>query len=171
MQSLRTLSRAALLLAILGSPAAGLAQEHGEAESSSHGHGFHKNVFGGYIGITGEDAGRGDTGRERAITLGFEYERRFSESLGLGLAAERAYGELDFWVVTVPLVIHNGPWIWSVGPGIEIPVHDGEDEFVFRVSGGYAFKRNGYEIAPKLGVDYVADEFIGLAGVVVAFGF
>lgn len=158
-------------MAILGLPAAGLAQEHGESESSSHGHGHHKNAFGGYIGITGEDAGRGESGRERAITVGFEYERRFSESWGLGIAAERAYGELDFWVVTVPLVYHKGPWVWSVGPGIEIPVDDGEDEFVFRISGGYTFKRGGYEIAPKLGVDYVADEFIGLGGVVIGFGF
>jgi hypothetical protein len=125
-------------------------------------------VIGGFIGITGED-NRSGGGRERAHTLGLEYERRFSEAFGVIVEAERAFGDLDFTVITVPLVYHRGPWAVSAGPGIEIPDH-GDEEFVFRVAGVYAFDRGGYELAPKFGLDFVASDVVFFGGLVIAFG-
>lgn len=145
------------------------AEESHESANDRHEHGFHKNVIGGFVGITGED-NRSGGGRERALTLGLEYERRFSETFGIIVEAERAFGDLDFTVISVPLVYHRGPWAFSAGPGIEIPDH-GEDEFVFRVAGVYAFERGGYELAPKVGIDFVASEVVFFGGFVIAFGF
>jgi len=146
-----------------------LAEEHHEPVNDGHGHGFHKNVIGGFVGITGED-NRSGGGRERALTLGLEYERRFSETFGVLVAAERAFGDLDFTVITVPLVYHKGPWAFSAGPGIEILDRE-ENEFVFRVAGVYSFNRGGYELAPKVGLDFVASEVVFFAGFIIAFGF
>ena len=148
---------------------ASLAEESHESDNDRHEHGFHKNVIGGFVGITGED-NRSGGGRERAVTLGLEYERRFSETFGVIVEAERAFGDLDFTVITVPFVYHRGPWAFSAGPGIEIP-DDGEDEFVFRVAGAYAFDRDGYELAPKVGLDFVDSELVFFGGLVIAFGF
>ena len=148
---------------------ASLAEENQEPANDGHEHGFHKNVIGGFVGFTGEDK-RSGGGRERALTLGLEYERRFSEAFGVLVAAERAFGDLDFTVITVPLAYHRGPWAFSAGPGVEFLDH-GEDEFVFRVAGVYAFNRGGYELAPKVGLDFVASEVVFFAGLVIAFGF
>jgi hypothetical protein len=145
-----------------------LAQEHQEAAGEGHGHEFRKNGIGGFIGFTGEDNREG-SGRERALTLGIEYERRFNETFGLLLSAERALGDLDFWVLTAPLTYRRGPWAFSAGPGIEIPDDERDDEFVFRVAGVYVFDRGSYEIAPKAGLDFVAGEIVFFAGVVVGF--
>jgi hypothetical protein len=160
----------AALLVGLAISVTSLAEEQHGAAAESHEHGFHKNSIGGFIGFTGEDNRSGE-GRERAITLGLEYQRRFSESWGVALVAERAFGDLDFTVITVPLVYHRGPWAFGAGPGIEIPDHGHEDEFVFRVVGSYEFDRGGYEIAPEAGLDFVASEVVFFAGLVIGFGF
>jgi hypothetical protein len=145
-----------------------LAQEHHEPAAEGHGHEFHKNAIGGFIGFTGEDNREG-SGRERALTLGIEYERRFNEKIGLLLAAERALGDLDFWILTAPITFRHDRWIFSAGPGIEIPDDERDDEFVFRVAGVYVFDRGGYELAPKAGLDFVAGEVVFFAGLVVGF--
>lgn len=159
-----------LLAAGLSASTTSLAQEHHETEGESHGHTFHRNLFGGFIGFTGED-NRAGGGRERALTLGLEYERRFSESFGLGVGVERAFGDLDFTVITVPFVYHSGPWAFSAGPGIEIPDDDHDSEFVFRAAASYAFEFDRYELAPKAGLDFVNDELVFFAGVAIGFGF
>ncbi len=160
----------AALVASLILPATTFAQEHHGSATDSHEHEFHKNAFGGFIGFTGED-NRAGTGRERALTLGLEYERRFSEKFGLLFAAERAFGDLDFTVITMPFVVREGPWAFSFGPGIEIPDHDEDNEFVFRVAGTYLFDLGTYELAPKAGLDFVAGEVVFFAGFVVGYGF
>ena len=159
---------AAIGLTTFGS---GFAQEHHDTEGEGHAHSYHKNAIAGFIGFTGED-NRSGSGRERAFTLGLEYERRFSESFGVLVAAERAFGDLDFTVVTVPLVYHRGRWAFSAGPGIEWADDGHEDEFVFRVSGVYvAYTHDNYELAPKVGLDFVDGEAVFFAGLVVGFGF
>jgi hypothetical protein len=160
----------AALVAGLAMCATTVAQEHTGSASESHEHSHHKNAFGGFIGFTGED-NRAGSGRERALTFGLEYERRFSEKFGVLFAAERAFGDLDFTVITVPLVYREGPWAFSFGPGIEIPDHKEDNEFVFRVAGTYIFDRGTYEVAPKAGLDFVAGEVVFFAGFVVGYGF
>ena len=160
----------ATLIVGLAISAASLAEEQHGVAGESHEHEFHKNAIAGFIGFTGEDSRSGD-GRERAFTLGLEYERRFSEAFGVLVAVEQVFGDLDFTVITVPLVYHRGPWEFVAGPGIEIPDHGHEDEFVFRVSGIYAFKRGSYELKPGAGLDFVAGEAVFFAGFVIAYGF
>ena len=160
---------AALLVGLAISAASAAEEQHGTAVES-HEHVFHKNTIAGFVGFTGED-NRAGGGRERASTLGLEYERRFSESWGVLVSAERAFGDLDFTVITVPLVYHRGRWAFSAGPGIEIPSDDHEDEFVFRVAGTYAFDRGSYELVPKVGLDFVASEVVFFAGLVIGYGF
>ena len=157
--------------AIIGLVVSGatLAEEQHESTNDGHEHRFHKNMIGGFVGFTGEENRTGD-GRERALTFGFEYERRFSEAFGVIVEAERAFGDLNFTVIAVPLVYHRGPWAFSAGPGVEIADH-GDDEFVFRVAGGYAIDRGGYELAPKVGLDFVASEIVFFGGFVMGFGF
>jgi hypothetical protein len=152
-------------------PKYSLAEEHHDAETHDHGHAYHENAIAGFIGFTGED-NRTGSGRERALTLGLEYERRFSESFGILFAAERAFGDLDFTVLTVPLVYHRGRWAFSAGPGIELPDHEEDNEFVFRVGATYsAYTRDSFELAPKVGLDFVSDEVVFFAGLIVGFGF
>jgi hypothetical protein len=170
-QATRWRGLSAALLVGLAICATSLAEEQHRAAEASHEHGFHKNTIAGFIGFTGEDDRHGGEGRERALTLGLEYERRFSESWGVLVSAERALGDLDFTVITVPLVYHRGPWAFSAGPGIEIPSDKHEDEFVFRVAGTYAFDRGSYELVPKVGLDFVASEVVFFAGLVIGYGF
>jgi hypothetical protein len=170
-QTKRWLGALAALTVGLAMSAASLAEEHHGSAEESHEHGYHKNTIAGFIGVTGEDSRHGGEGRERALTLGLEYERRFSESFGVMVAAERAFGDLDFTVITVLFVYHRGPWGFMAGPGIEIPEHGNEDEFVFRVAGTYAFDRGSYELVPKFGLDFVDSEVVLFAGIVIGYGF
>ena len=148
-----------------------LAEEHHDSEAHGHEHSFHKNVIAGFVGFTGEDDRMG-SGRERALTLGLEYERRFSESFGVLVAAERAFGDLDFTVITVPLVYHRNRWAFTIGPGIEIPDDDHDNEFVFRTAATYGWiLRDNRELSPKIGLDFVNGEVVFFAGMIVGFGF
>jgi hypothetical protein len=147
-----------------------LANEQHDSEAEGHEHAFHKNVIAAFIGFTGEDNRMGG-GRERALTLGLEYERRFTESSGVLVAAERALGDLDFTVITGSLVYHRGPWAFSAGTGIEIPDDDHDNELLFRIASAYTFDVGGYELAPKAGLDFVNGEVVFFGGLVVGFGF
>lgn len=126
---------------------------------------YHPNTIAGFIGITDEDR------RERALTLGIEYERRFSKTFGVVLSLERALGDLEFTVLTVPFVWHRAPWAFSVGPGLEFLEHEEENEFLVRGSVVYVFERSGYEFAPKFAMDFVDGEVVLIVGVVVGIGF
>jgi hypothetical protein len=147
-----------------------LAEEHHDSHEESHEHTFHKNMIGAFIGFTGEDNREG-SGRERAFTLGLEYEHRFAESAAVLVAAERAFGDLDFTVITGSLVYHHGPWAFSAGTGIEIPDDDHDNELLFRIASTYAFNLGDYEVAPKAGLDFINNEVVFFGGLVVGFGF
>lgn len=127
-------------------------------------HDFHSNVLGLFGGITSEDR------REGALTFGIEYERRFNQSFGLGVVAERATGDLDFWVYAMPIAFHTGPWKLYIAPGVEDSDHHGS-EFPFRVGAEYAFDMGKYELAPQVDIDFVNGEQVYVLGLVVARGF
>ena len=75
--------------------------------SASEGEGEHKaNEIAGFIGIAHEH-------NDYAPALGLEYERRISSALGVGLLAEKAWGDIDSWVYAIPFIFH-------VGGGIDI---------------------------------------------------
>ena len=152
-----------VMLIAVANPAAGQEAEHADEHSAEHD--YHRNTIAGFVGITGENR------RERALTLGLEYERRFSETFGVVVSVEQVLGDLDFTVLAVPFAFHRGPWTFSVGPGIEFPSDDGDDEFVARGSVLYSFEQNGYELAPRVTLDFVDGETVLIVGLIIGKGF
>jgi hypothetical protein len=149
----------ALISAPLAVAAAG---DHDAGTTHDESHQFHANTIGLFIGVT-------DEGREEAAALGIEYERRINDSFGVGVLAEYASGDLDFWVFAVPFGYHNGPWKLYAAPGVE----DGDagSEFLVRVGAEYAFEIGEFEIAPQFNLDFVDGEEVWVAGLLIAKGF
>ena len=150
-------------LILLASPHAG-AESAGEHEGHGSEHAFHRNVVAACVGVTSEDC------REKALTLGLEYERRFTPTFGLGVVAERAFGDLDFWVFAVPFAWHNGPWKLYAAPGVEDSDEHGS-EFLFRVGVEYGFEVGNFEIAPQLDIDFVDGQEVLVLGVTIGKGY
>jgi len=125
---------------------------------------FESNFAGFFVGVTGEDR------RDRGLTLGGVYERRFSEHFGVGAEIERVLGDLDFWVGVVPIAYHAGPWKFYAGPGVERQ-DKGETENLLRVGLEYAFEFDGWEASPTFDVDFVDGDTVLIGGVLFGFGF
>ena len=108
------------------------------AEAAQQGH--HGNSVSAFLGVTGE--GR----RQRAGTIGLEYERRLGEHWVIAPAIEHAFGELDFSVATLSVGYRFDKWAVFAGPGIEWAHHDygdrsaTESEFLFRTCITYEFE-------------------------------
>ena len=151
-----------ILLAACVAPQAVIAEsEHGEHAES---HDFHRNVIAAFLGVTSKDR------REEAFTFGLEYERRFTPSFGLGVLAERATGDLDFWVYAVPFAYHTGRWKLYAAPGIEDSDHHGS-EFLFRIGVEYGFEVGKFEVSPQFDIDFVDGEEVYVLGVTIGRGF
>lgn len=156
---------------LLQSQTALSAEEHDEGEH------FHRNIIAGFVGVTGEDR------RERALTLGLDYNRWVTESFGIGFGVERALGDLDFTVYTVPFSYRFGAWKLFAAPGWEDAdhhedsghgegsQHGGGNEFLMRAGVEYAFEVGRYEISPKFMIDYVDDDVVLVGGVSFGYGF
>jgi len=134
--------------------------EHGTAHEASHE--YHPNLLGLFIGVT-------DEGREEALTIGVEYERRINKSFGIGVFAEHLFGDANFWVYGVPFAYHNGRWKLYIAPGVEDGKHG--SEFLARIGGEYAFEAGSWEISPQINLDFVDSEEIWVLGVVFGKGF
>jgi hypothetical protein len=134
------------------------------AESDETEGGYDLNTAGVFFGRTGDD--RRDTG----FTLALTYERRLSESFGLGVEAERVFGDLEFWVATVPFAYHYKAWKFFAGPGLEM-LDGGGNEFLARIGGEYAFEAGRWEIAPTLALDFVDGETETVGGLGFLYGF
>jgi hypothetical protein len=141
-----------------------LASAGASASEDSH-EGFHRNFLAVFAGITDEDR------RERAATLGIEYERRLSERFGIGALVEHAYGDLDFTIYAIPFAWHTGHWKWYVAPGIENSDHHSGNEFLLRLGVEYAFEVGAYELLPQFDVDFVDGEEVLVLGLTFGRGF
>jgi hypothetical protein len=153
----------ALLLIVASAPPA-LAQS-GEHELESDDEAtqeFHRNFLGVFLGIT-------DEGRLDGFSMGIEYERRLNESFGVGVLAERTFGDLDLWVYAVPFAYHAGRWKLYVAPGVEDGEHGSES--LVRLGGEYAFEFGAWEISPQLNVDFVDGDQVAVLGVSFGKGF
>ena len=139
------------------------------AEATEQGH--DANSVSAFLGVTGE--GR----RQRAGTVGLEYERRLGEHLGIAPAIEQTFGELNFSVVTLSMGYRFDDWAVFVGPGIEWAEHERgdrsatESEFLFRTGIVYEFEAGELIVAPHAIVDFVADEKVVVFGVTLGVGF
>lgn len=138
---------------------------------------FHRNVIAGFVGITDEDR------RERALTLGLDYNRWVTRSFGIGFGIERAFGDLDFTVYTLPFSYRFGAWKLFAAPGWEDSghyesidhgedsMHAGSTEFLVRAGVEYAFEVGRYELSPKFMIDYIDDDFVLVGGLSIGYGF
>ena len=135
-------------------------REHGSTDETSHE--YHPNIIGIFVGGT-------DEGREQAVTLGVEYERRFNKSFGIGVFAEYIFGDADFWVYGVPFTYHTGQWTLYIGPGVEDGKHG--SEFFTRIGGLYSFEVGSWEISPQVNLDLVDGNDVWVLGVVIGKGF
>jgi hypothetical protein len=131
----------------------------------------HLNSVSAFLGVTSE--GR----RQRASTLGLEYERRLSEEWFITPAMEHAFGDLDFSVVTLTLGYRFNRWAVYAGPGVEWAQQDHVDgagtqrEFLFRTGVLYELEVGDLIVAPRAMVDFVADEKVAVVGVTVGINF
>ena len=155
------LIRRAALVCIFCWPMAGFAQEHGPA-TEHHASGHATNEIALSVGITHEH-------RDNAIALGVEYERRINSNFGIGSGAEQTFGDLDFWVYTVPFTFHADKWKFVVAPGIE--ESHGHTEELARLALGYEFETPGLNIVPTFSVDFVDSETFYIVGISLAKGF
>ena len=132
----------------------------GRGESSHDHHDAH-HTLGIFIGDTSEDRLERNGG-----TLGIEYEYRFNRTFGVGVTAERVFGNFDTDVLVIPVAYHMGPWKAYAGPGLEFV--DGEQETLIRVGLEYGFEAGDWEISPQVDLDFVSDERLFIFGVVFA---
>lgn len=151
--------------------------DSGHAESDDHGR-FHRDFLMGFVGMTAEDR------RNRALTIGIDYNHWITTRFGIGAGVEWAFGDLDFTVFTVPLSYRFGEWKIFAGPGWEVTEGDdipqppgarsgggpepGGTEILVRAGVEYAFPVGRYEVAPKLMVDFIDGDEVLVLG--VAFG-
>ena len=152
-----------VVLAVIGlmliSPVKGVEPEH------------HLNSVSVFLGVAGE--GR----RQRAGSVGLEYERRLGETWFIASALEHAFGDLDFSIVALSVGYRFNRWAIFAGPGIEWSesTHGDESgtesEFLIRTGVLYEFDVGELIVAPHVMVDFVGDEEVGVAGVTVGMSF
>ncbi|MHC4666625.1 MAG: hypothetical protein ACYS9T_11840 [Planctomycetota bacterium] len=155
----------ALCLLVMAGPVPAAEQPEGEHEQARH---YHLNMAEVFIGGTYEDGGEGS---EDGFTVGFTYERRLNELLGVGGFYEYAAGDFDKWSIGAPLFIHpHEGWRFALAPGMEH--RDSDDEFLFRTGVGYEFEMSErWVMMPEFNVDFVDGEEAYVFGVSFGFGF
>ena len=143
------------------------AAEHTRGEHHPGRH-HYTNIAEVFLGGTYED---GEHGSESGLTIGFAYERRISELLGVGGFYEYAAGDFDKWSIGVPLFVHPYKgWRFVLAPGMEH--RDSDNEFLFRTGVGYEFELSERWVAiPEFIVDFVDGEEAYVFGVTFGFGF
>jgi hypothetical protein len=144
-----------------------LAAERAHTTESESGH-YHRNVAELLLGTTYEDTRYGS---KNGFTIGFTYERRLSDVLGLGGFWEYAAGDFDKWSIGVPLFVHPyGGWRLGLAPGVEH--REGENEFLFRAGVAYEFELSErWAMIPEVNVDFVDGEEAFVFGLSLGFGF
>ncbi len=94
---------------------------------------------------------------EHGLAVGIEYEFRFHERWGVGVAVERLSGDhLDATVVVLPASMHpSGGLRLMAGPGVEFAEED--DHWLWRLGAGYEFETGGpWTVAPEVVVDFIS---------------
>jgi len=125
-------------------------------------HEQHANEIAGFFGLTHES-------NENGPAFGLEYERRISDTLGLGVLAEKTSGDINSWVYAVPFTIHAEEWKFTAALGIE--EKHGHTENLIRIGVGHEFEMSELKITPSLSVDFVDSETIYILGVSFGIGF
>ena len=132
-----------------------------EAHAKDDHHAFHKHHVGVFFG------GTHDYQDENAVTVGLDYEYRFTELLGAMVFMDYAGGDIDSVVAGGGLFFH--PWrdlrlLTAVGK----EVHHGHSEFVARLGGLYDFHFDNWTLSPTLMFDVLES---GHVNVIYGLGF
>ena len=94
---------------------------------------------------------------EHGLAVGLEYEFRFHERWGVGVAVERLSGDhLRETVVVLPVSLHpSGVLRLMAGPGIEFAEEGNES--LWRLGAGYEFEIGApWTLAPEIVVDFIS---------------
>ena len=160
------LKRVLAFVAVSGLLLSNIAHAQSENGSEHHGqeHSFHSNLIGVFLGQTSKSR------REGAFTLGLEYNRRITESFGMGVLAENVFSDHEFNVYAIGFAHYRGPWKVYVAPGIEKSEHH-DAEFLLRFGVEYAFNVGSFEISPQVDVDFVDGEQVFVFGLTFGKGF
>lgn len=148
-----------VVVALLGFLPAMVGAADEESPASPHGQNEPHSTLGVFVGDTTES-------RRDGFTLGLEYEYRASSRWGIGFTAEHAGGDFDTNVFVLPVALHEGPWKFYLGPGIESG--DEGEEPLFRVGAEYGLHFGEYEISPQVDLDFVDGERLFVFGIVFA---
>ncbi len=140
-------------------------------EESDHGDHFHPNHVSVFAGLATESKeGHSD---EEGFAFGGEYEFRLNQHWGVGVFAEfLGLDTVRDLIVGVPVSLHlGGNWRVFFGPALEFTLQ--EDEFAFRLGGGYAFRLGGgWSLSPEVVLDLIESggtTFVG--GLALGYGF
>lgn len=132
-------------------------------------HAFNKNtvgVFGGFTSIGGDTE----------ATFGIEYERRFTQLVGVGIVWEKTPNAHNGDGTSIFMgQIHLHPWQelrLSVGYGKEKIHHEGTHKVdVWRFGVAYDFHMEGFGIAPTFNLDRIDGHTAKVFGIVLNKGF
>jgi len=172
---------ALILLAVLISSGAMAETATTSAESGAHGesraetdtvlfpdenHETHyRNYVAAFAGYTSEERGEG------GLTLGGEFTRRISKHFGVGLVAERVYGDVDAWVALAGTGYRTERWKFFGGIGFEDPQDHGK-ETLFRLGITHVIPwQPRTEWLVTGAVDFVDGESVWLLGLALGYGF
>ena len=134
-------------------------EEHGEHKESH----YHRNHIGLFLGNTHEEG-------EDDLTIGLDYEYRFSQYMGIGLVIEYV-GEPDReGVGLVPLFVHPYKGFrFIAAPGVK-PKKE-EEKFIWRLGIAYRFPIGNWTIAPEFNLDFTEGKTVEVYGVSIGYGF
>jgi hypothetical protein len=115
----------------------------------------------------GASTGDSDSG----FTVGVNYERRLSESVGLGFFNEYSMGDMDRWTIGVPVFFHpHEGWRFMVAPGMQH--RNGDDDFLLRGGVGYEFElEENWVVVPQFNLDFADGDTICVFGASIGYRF
>jgi hypothetical protein len=136
------------------------AEEKQEEHKESH---YHRNHVGLFLGSTHEEG-------EDEITIGLDYEYRFSQYVGIGVLLEYVGEDDREGVGMVPLFLHPYKGFrWVAAAGVKPKAE--ETKFIWRLGIGYRFPIGNWTIAPEFNLDFTEGKTVEVYGVSFGYGF
>ncbi len=160
-----------LLSVVSASPVS--ASETGDADQH-----FHHNDIGVFVG--GTTPFNEEAGGKTAPTIGVEYERRFSPTVGAVLIAEFVGDDHKRdYLFAVQFTYRISKLRLGIGPGFELTEKDKpsggtnlSEHFVIVTRANYVFHVGKISVAPTVGIDLIGETKTNLVyGLAVGYGF
>jgi hypothetical protein len=113
---------------------------------------------------------------ENGSALGLEYEVQWNEHWGVGVDAEKLFGDDQHrsWVAVIPVSFHaTENWRLFAGPGLEFGSEKEKDKYLLRFGIAYEIEINErWSASPEILVDFIeggAKTYV--LGIAVGYGF